>query len=93
MSVVTQAMGARYEARTVFKLVTQIAGDKSCMKLSSLNRFHLEFAVFVTIVRSAIGETSDKISHRARHRRYSMLHLNFEWMKQKLDREVTEVLR
>ena len=46
-SVVTQVMGARYEARTVFELVTQIAGDKSCTKLSSLNRFHLEFAVFV----------------------------------------------
>ncbi len=40
-------MGARCEARTVFELVTQIAGDKSCTKLSSLNPFHLEFEVFV----------------------------------------------
>ena len=34
--VVTQVMGARYEVRTAFELVTQIAGDISCHKLSSL---------------------------------------------------------
>ncbi len=34
---VTQAMGVRYEARPVFELVTQIAGDMSCQKLSCLN--------------------------------------------------------
>ncbi len=29
-------MGVRYEARPVSELVTQIAGDMSCLKLSSL---------------------------------------------------------
>jgi hypothetical protein len=39
LRVVTQAMGVRYEARPVFELVTQIAGDMSCQKLSCLNWF------------------------------------------------------
>jgi hypothetical protein len=40
--VETQVMGARYDARPVSMLVTQMAGVTLCQKLSSLSRFHFE---------------------------------------------------
>jgi hypothetical protein len=51
--VVTQVLGARYKVRPVSELVTQMGGEKSCQKLSSLNRFHFQnFQCLLIIVRS-----------------------------------------
>jgi hypothetical protein len=48
--VVAQLMGARYRVRPVSEVVTQMAGDMSCQKLSSINWFPFKNLLLVWLV-------------------------------------------
>jgi hypothetical protein len=99
----------RYEARPIFVLVTQITGNFSCQEMSNLIGIFRCLLIFVSsspVLKlnkfGAFGEINAKLAielHIANsyhhHHHQSILHFIFRLsrVRQKLDGEVTEVLR